>query len=315
MNAEKQLAVVIPAYKSKYLNATLDSFANQTDKRFRIYVGDDASPEDINEICKKYADRLEIIYRRFTTNLGSQSLTAQWNRCVELTTEPWVWLFSDDDVADYTCIESFYKHLSMHGDKFDLLHFDVIIIDSAGKPIQHPPKFKNHLTSSEYTSLRLDYAISSYAVEYIFTRKLFNLYGGFTHFPMAWCSDDASWAQFSLANGIQTIENSKVNWRRSESNISNPQSPYKREKILACIEYLKWLIDIYSKTNSSFEEIKLDPIIMRNWFYSQLYNLNPKLGFLSILKISKQLHQITNRSQTLEAYKLAKNDIRAILKS
>lgn len=313
MQTEHQLAIIIPAYKSKYLNAALDSFVNQTDKRFKIYVGDDASPENIEAICAQYGDRLEISYLRFPNNLGSKSLTAQWNRCIELSTEPWVWLFSDDDVADSTCIESFYKHISLHGDAYGLLHFDVIVIDSSGKPIQQPPKFKQQLTSIEYTSLRLAYEISSYAVEYIFTRELFNSCAGFTHFPMAWCSDDASWAQFSLADGIHTIPTSKVNWRRSSSNISNPHSPYKREKISACLAYLKWLTETYSQTHAVSSKNKIDQTLMRNWFYSQLYNLNPRLGFVNIFDIAKQIHCITGKSQAAEAYKLVKNEIRAML--
>ena len=39
------LAIVIPYFKLTFFEATLQSLANQTDKRFKVYIGDDASPE------------------------------------------------------------------------------------------------------------------------------------------------------------------------------------------------------------------------------------------------------------------------------
>lgn len=40
------LAIVIPYYKLTFFEETLQSLANQSDKRFKVYIGDDASPED-----------------------------------------------------------------------------------------------------------------------------------------------------------------------------------------------------------------------------------------------------------------------------
>lgn len=40
------LAIIIPYYKFTFFEATLQSLANQTDQRFKVYIGDDASLED-----------------------------------------------------------------------------------------------------------------------------------------------------------------------------------------------------------------------------------------------------------------------------
>jgi len=37
------LAIVIPYYKRTFFEETLQSLANQTDKRFQVYVGDDTN--------------------------------------------------------------------------------------------------------------------------------------------------------------------------------------------------------------------------------------------------------------------------------
>ena len=46
MEQIKKLAIVIPAYKGRFLKETLDSIAVQAHKdEFVLYIGDDASPE------------------------------------------------------------------------------------------------------------------------------------------------------------------------------------------------------------------------------------------------------------------------------
>lgn len=54
------LAIVIPAYKSTFLSAALDSIAAQTSKDFTLYVGDDCSPHDLKSIVGKYTDKIDI---------------------------------------------------------------------------------------------------------------------------------------------------------------------------------------------------------------------------------------------------------------
>lgn len=45
------MAIVIPAYKGRFLKETLDSIAVQAHKdEFVLYIGDDASPERLDKI-------------------------------------------------------------------------------------------------------------------------------------------------------------------------------------------------------------------------------------------------------------------------
>ena len=92
------LAIIIPAYKPDYLAETLESLTKQTNKDFIVYIGDDASPYDLKSIVDEFSSKLNIVYKRFEDNLGSKSLTKQWERCIELSNEDWVWLFSDEDL-------------------------------------------------------------------------------------------------------------------------------------------------------------------------------------------------------------------------
>ena len=98
-----RLAIIIPAYKATFLPAALDSIAMQTCKNFTLYVGDDCSPEPINNIVEKYRDKIELVYQRFETNLGGKDLVAQWERCIAM---------SQDEPKRFSmksCAEAYFK--------------------------------------------------------------------------------------------------------------------------------------------------------------------------------------------------------------
>lgn len=79
-----KLAIIIPAYKDAFFNKTLESLAQQTNKNFTVYIGDDNSPYNLEKIVSEYSNQLNIIYKRFPTNLGSTDLVLQWNRCLSM---------------------------------------------------------------------------------------------------------------------------------------------------------------------------------------------------------------------------------------
>lgn len=237
-----QLALVIPAYKASYLDATLASIAGQTSKDFTVYIGNDASPEPIREIVAAYTAKLDIVYHEFPVNLGGKDLVAHWERCVDLVQgEEWVWLFSDDDLMAKDCVEIFYAYIHKHPDR-DLLHYPVTMIDGEGKVMQPAPVFPEHMAALDFFRERVNYRIKSYVVEYIFKKKLYDEQGGFVNFDLAWCADDATWIKFGKKSGIYTLPGGTVFWRYSGSNIShinNEQSIVVR-KIQAAINYMQW---------------------------------------------------------------------------
>ena len=78
------LAIIIPYFKLTFFEETLKSLANQTDKIFKVYIGNDASPENPKIVLEKYENKLNFKYKKFETNLGSFSLVKQWERCIDL---------------------------------------------------------------------------------------------------------------------------------------------------------------------------------------------------------------------------------------
>lgn len=241
--ADQSLAIVIPAYKASFFEAALASIAAQTDKRFTVYVGDDGSPDDLAAICQKYLDRLSLKYFRFDQNLGGTDLVAHWTRCIALSSEPWVWLFSDDDVMDPGCVASFYHRLNEDQGAYELYHFNVIEIDATGDIQKITPKLETTLSAFDFCLARLQGRISSYVPDYIFSRTALQREGGFQSFPLAWCSDDATWIKIARNKGIRSAGDPRVYWRRSGQNLTSSRPHLVQRKLEAAIRYLSWLAE------------------------------------------------------------------------
>ena len=241
------LAIVIPAYKSDFLYQTLDSFAQQSNKNFTLYVGDDYSPFDLESIVRRFQDKMEIKYHRFENNLGGKDLVSHWSRCVDLVEEEdWIWLFSDDDLVGTNCVEAFY-HLK-DKDSFDVFHFDINIIDSYNNVIRDCPNFPEIISSPIFFEKLFRRQITARMPEFIFRRKAL-LEKGFVNFDMAWRTDTATIMSLGNHLGIRTINETgtKVLWRASDQNISS-LLPLMERKNLVNICFFNWA-DEFFKNN------------------------------------------------------------------
>lgn len=94
----KDIAIILLAYRGVRLHRVLSSFLLQKDKNFRVYVCDDASPDDIAGTVLEFEDRLDLVYYRFAEHLGIAQASAHYERCLEKTGgESLVCFFSDDN--------------------------------------------------------------------------------------------------------------------------------------------------------------------------------------------------------------------------
>lgn len=244
-----RLAIIIPAYKATFLPAALDSIAAQTCKDFTLYVGDDCSPEPISEIVEQYRDKIDMVYQRFDTNLGGKDLVAQWERCIAMSKdEPYIWLFSDDDVMEPNCVEALLRQVDETNGFYDVYHFNVDIINERGafetKKQDYPAELSAYRLYCGKNSMRL----SAFVVENVFSRKVYERFGGFMKYDLAWGSDVASWIVFSDRKGISTVSGARVRWRRSSQNITPDYSRQIAErKLRAELAFLNWAFRYFAK--------------------------------------------------------------------
>ena len=167
---ENRLAIIIPAYKPEFLERTLTSLAEQTSKDFSLYIGDDASPYDLESVITKYSESLHPVYHRFSENLGKTDLVAHWERCTRLAKdEEWVCIFSDDDMMQSGCIDAF-SHFTIDS-QVDVLHFDIDIIDENDKVIQECPRFPQALDAGAFFDMLFRHQLVSRMPEFIFRKE------------------------------------------------------------------------------------------------------------------------------------------------
>jgi glycosyltransferase involved in cell wall biosynthesis len=239
-----RLAVIIPAYKDRFLEKTLLSLVNQTNRDFKVYIGDDNSPHDLKSICDKYVSQLDMVYVKFENNIGAKDIVNQWVRCIELSKEEqWIWLFSDDDIADSDCVEKFYSTIKADNAGFDVYRFNTRVIND-------DDKYLGEAVESPFvdTSANMAYNIlmgrrGNSMPDHIFSRRIYQKYG-FVKTDWAQGADWATSIQFSSEKGICTIPGAKVNWRLGNYNISGTIHQHDRaKKIKGHIQCLTWIIN------------------------------------------------------------------------
>ncbi|HMP84129.1 MAG TPA: glycosyltransferase family A protein [Verrucomicrobiota bacterium] len=272
-NSDIKLAIVIPAYRKAFLERAIRSVAQQTDRRFRLYVGDDASPDTLEPVVRSAAAGCELVFRRFEENLGGRSLVGHWDRCIRLSGEKWVWVFSDDDIMEAGCVEAFYRELERTGGAYDLYRFNTFQVDGDDRICAVSPSHPVVESSLEFAYHRLCGTRHSTFQELIFSRNAYDRVGVLPDFPHAWCADDAAIVLLGDRTGIRTIEGPRVHFRMSGGNITSRYADARvnRGKRKAAMSYLDWLMEHFRDAKD--ERLKLDSGMLRRaaerWFTSQ----------------------------------------------
>lgn len=233
------LAIVIPYYKLTFFEETLNSLANQTNKQFNVYIGNDASPENPEKLLQVYENKFNLIYEKFETNLGRNSLVKQWDRCINLTkNEEWLMILGDDDVLDINVVDEFCKFKETEKKDTNVFRYSTFVIDETSKII-YPKTTSNKKEEAYYLYYKKAVKGSRSSLsEYIFRKDKYKKYG-FYEYPFAWCSDDRAVIEFSDDKPVICINESFVNVRLSSQGISGSQKN-KFVKYKTNLEFRLW---------------------------------------------------------------------------
>lgn len=191
---ENKLAIVIPYYKIDFFEETIQSLSVQTDNRFTLYIGNDASPNNPLPTINKHLKEGEYLYFDYKDNVGGTNLALQWERILENVTEDWFMILGDDDRVSPNFVEEFYKHENDYTD-INLIKArntivkegDIIMYDFTGTL-----QAKQH-SSIDFFLQKMQGKMNSSLSEHIFRKKAFK---GFRKYPLAWHDDD--WALLNI---------------------------------------------------------------------------------------------------------------------
>jgi hypothetical protein len=269
------LAIVIPYYKINFFESTLISLANQTNKKFNVYIGNDNSTNDPSHLIEKYKNTISIKYKKFPNNLGKTSLVTHWNRCIEMIDfEEWVMILGDDDVLSKDVVKMFYNYLDEFDKVINVVRFSSCKINDQGEEI-----------SSVYLNPRIELSTDflfresrSSLSEYVFNKKQINKIG-FKKFPLAWFSDKLAILEFSNFKNIFSINDAVVYVRISDQSISGVQSNYK-DKLNATFDFYYYLLSTKKNFFTKFQQKKLIEQLVKTY-------LNDKKKGVKFLKTTK----------------------------
>lgn len=101
------VSVIMPTYnKCKFLELTLEGFAQQSYQDFEIVIVDDGSIDQTKEVVDSYSDRLKIVYF-YQSNKGRAKAR---NKALELSTGDFVVFCDDDRIPSKKFLE---KHIAI----------------------------------------------------------------------------------------------------------------------------------------------------------------------------------------------------------
>jgi hypothetical protein len=256
------LAVVIPYYKLTFFEATLQSLANQTDKRFKVYIGNDASLEDCTDLLERYKGKIEFDYFYFNTNYGSSSLTQQWERCIALVkSEEWLMVLGDDDFLESNVVASFYKNLEeVNEKKCQVVRFASRYIDENQNPLKGYIDYFHPKLEKEVDSFYRNFIGQSRSSlsEHIFSKKTYKKFG-FHDYPLAWHSDDRAWLEFAENKPIFTINEALVEVRVTSYSITGKKDNWKM-KIKAKNQFYEFLV---KNSTLKFTKIQKENLLLQ----------------------------------------------------
>lgn len=275
------LAIVIPYYKLTFFEATLQSLASQTDQRFKVYIGDDASPKNPSTLLEKYKEQFDFIYHRFAENFGGISLTQQWQRCIALSSnEEWIMILGDDDQLGENVVEEFYNNLKeIEKEGICVVRNATQVINASGVAIAelciHPKLEK----STDFIIKKINKQTRSSLSEYVFKKELI-LKIGFKNFPLGWYADDMAILDCSNYNLIYTINDSRVLIGYSSQSLSGDDSN-KKEKDIAKFSFF-W--ELYSQKTDKFSSSQI--LFLRKYLIASFLNRIFIKHYLKILYFS-----------------------------
>lgn len=294
---KNKIAIVIPYYKIDFFEKTLESLQLQTNKDFNLYIGNDNSPNDPQEIIEKY-NSIITRYKEFDTNIGGKSLSKQWERCIDefVENEEWIIVLADDDTLSDNCIQEFYNNVE-EADKnnISLIKYKCRVINENDKIIKEFPDYP-HIQKAPFFfgNLYLNIGFSTLS-ENIFRIEKYRKYK-YQNIELAYGSDAIAVLEFSEFGDILFINNAFMSFRDSEVNLSGNRNStdFRLRKMKGNTEYMGYLLKNYSQKFDYDTKVNMCKMLYRNFRIVYKNDILKNIYYFSILLKTIKVTDIKN---------------------
>jgi glycosyltransferase involved in cell wall biosynthesis len=121
------VSVVMPAFKAKFIQKTVDSVLRQTYRNFEFIIVDDGSPENLRDVLKIYIDQGLVKY----IHQNNQKMAAAKNHGIRVCSGDFIAFIDDDDIWHH---EKLQKQICLFkNDKTGLVYTYAEGFDENGK--------------------------------------------------------------------------------------------------------------------------------------------------------------------------------------
>lgn len=232
-----KFSICIPAYKTRYLKACIDSILKQSIEDFELIILNDCSPEPVEVIVKQFNDQ-RISYYSNEKNVGALHLVDNWNKCLSLARGNYIVIMGDDDLLEPDYLSEFAQLINLFPD-LNVYHCRSKIINDEGETVMLTPSCP--LFESVYDSIwhRLAQYRSNYISDFMYRTEALQQQGGFYNLPLAWGSDDIT--AFIAAHRRGIAHSSKPVFNYRSNNLSITSTGNDLQKMEANLGYAKWL--------------------------------------------------------------------------
>ena len=239
------LTIIIPYYKISFFKETLQSLERQTCKNSKLFIGNDASPENPENLIKETLKTTAFNYKEYTENFGSQNLVKQWERCIQdCGITEWFQILGDDDVISENFVKEFYNNIEViDSERSNVIKYSQRWIDESGKPFKEYSVQPKLLSALENWKEKYIKGQRSSLSEHIFRKSAYEKVK-FRHFPLAWGTDDLAVFEISGTAPVYFISDAKVEVRISSQSISGSGELY-LEKQRHAISFETYFINKY----------------------------------------------------------------------
>lgn len=233
-----KVGVLIPTYnRAVYLKEALRSVTSQNYTNLEIIVIDNGSSDGTGRLMAGIADS-RVRYLVNEQNLG---LLGSINKGIRLFSPEVVWctILPDDDLLADGFIAAMVATQEESGAKA-VIHGKRLLIDGAGDVIREALPAPSYESAFDYLKSRAKRKRETFLTGVFFSRKAFELIGGYPQFATGMATDDAFIFALSLQDRLVYAENAVACIRMHEGAESHDSQSSRH--LVALIDFRHYLI-------------------------------------------------------------------------
>lgn len=231
-------SILIPAFKSRFLQECIDSVLAQSYADFELIVLNDCSPESVRDIVSGYSDN-RIRYYENETNTGAEHVVRNWNKLLSLASGDFVICMGDDDKLAPDCLEAYNVLIERHP-FFDVYHARTWIIDEDSE-IVNIQEARPETETAYSMAWHIFYCgRCQFIGDYLFRTSSLKRIGGFYDKPFGMASDIITCLLSAKEHGIANLSRPVFLYRTSRYTItSTPKGKIMCQSNIEYVEFLK----------------------------------------------------------------------------